>query len=235
MKDKSVFFNPIRMLSPRLDSEALRLEELHKQPVSESFTLEEGLLVMLSKLIEASDLIVQGFVSDGQEPLDRAEALGKEVHQQEKLLTASLACSLSVPPEICRGLILFPSHLERVGDYLESIINCCRIKSRDNVPFSEPVFNDITNMLKTLRELLHTCRDAIATPEKSALVTVVANATDLDRMCQELQLSHVDRLLEGSTAPRSSSVYLDILESTQSAGRHVKDMMEKLLTLVSEE
>ncbi|MBI5249449.1 MAG: hypothetical protein HY912_08135, partial [Desulfomonile tiedjei] len=52
MKDKRIFFNPLRMMSPKLDSEAEKLEDLHKTPVSEAFTLEEGLVVMLSKLIE---------------------------------------------------------------------------------------------------------------------------------------------------------------------------------------
>ena len=63
MKDKRVFFNPIRMISPKLDAETLKLENFHEHPVSENLTLEEGLLVMLSKLIEMSRLVRLGFLS----------------------------------------------------------------------------------------------------------------------------------------------------------------------------
>ncbi len=32
MKDKHVFFNPFRLISPKLDREASRLEELYESP-----------------------------------------------------------------------------------------------------------------------------------------------------------------------------------------------------------
>ncbi len=62
---------------------------------------------------------------------------------------------------------------------------------------------------------------------------VIAQAKKLDEMCQSCQLKHVDRLLSGSIAPRASSPYLDILESAQSIGRHIKEMAERLLQLTA--
>ena len=57
MKDHRIVVNPFRMISPKLDSEALRLEEFHEKPFSETVALQEGLLIMVSKAIEITRLL----------------------------------------------------------------------------------------------------------------------------------------------------------------------------------
>lgn len=234
MKDKHVFFNPLRMLSPKLDSEAIEIEELYQRPVSESMTLEEGLLVMLSKLIEMTKLLRESFSKVSDETLQAALELGKEVHAIEKILTEGLACTLTEPPEICRLVIMFPVHLERMGDYLESIANCCKIRCRDGVPFTDKVAAEVEGMFTALLDIMKNFRDALVRPNKVILEYVVAESNNLDQTCQDLQLAHVERLLTGSTAPRSSSLYLDVVESTQSINRHVKTMAQEMLALVTQ-
>jgi len=229
---KELFFNPIRMISPRFDSEALRLEELHKTAISESYTLEEGLVVMLSKLIEMTRLLKRAF-HGGLESMEACKTLAEEVHKQEKLLTANLVCSTSVPPELCKIIMLFPGRLERTGDFLESILNCCHIKCKDQLAFTDQANADIDEIFDLLIDILSNFRDAIIVPNKVVLKHVIEQATKLDEMCQSCQLRHVDRLLSGSIAPRASSSYLDILESAQSIGRHINEMAERLLQLTT--
>lgn len=234
MKDKRVFFNPIRMLSPKLDSEAIKIEELYQSPVSESLTLEEGLLVMLSKIIEMSRLANVSFSRSSLEEVDAAVSLGGEIHQLEKLLTEKLACSITDPPDMCRAIILFPGHLERIGDHLESILNCCRIRCQSAVPFVDKAITEIGEMFDLLIEIITNFRDAFIRPNRVLLENVMQETVKLDQFCQDLQLSHVERLLSGSTAPRASSLYLDILESTQSINRHLRDMAGKILALMTD-
>ncbi len=235
MKDKRVFFNPVRMLSPKLDSEAIKLEELYQHPISESFTLEEGLLVMLSKLVEMTRLVRIGFESSNQDGIKNCEALADEVHQQEKLLTGNLACTITDYPDMCRAVILFPGQLERIGDYLESILNCCKIMTRESIPLSDRNISEIGEALQTVQQLLGDLRDIIIAPNKHLIQHVISQSEALDQKCQEMQLSHVDRLLEGSTAPKASSLYLDILESIQSIKRHVKEMAKSIQSILPQQ
>ena len=232
MKDKRVFFNPVRMLSPKLDSEAIKLEELYQHPVSESFTLEEGLLVMLSKLVEMTRLLRVGFQNDSQDGIKNCEALADEVHQQEKLLTGNLACTITDYPDMCRAVILFPGQLERIGDYLESILNCCKIKTRESIPLNDRNINEVGEAMGAIQKLLSDLRDVIIAPNRHLIQHVISQAEALDQKCQEMQLSHVDRLLEGSTAPKASSLYLDILESIQSIKRHIKEMAKSIQSIL---
>jgi len=232
MKDMRVFFNPIRMISPKLDSEAIKLEELLAKSDDHPLTLEEGLVVMLSKLIVMTELIRSHFIDGTPGKTEECERLGREVHSLEKKLTENLACALTDPPGACRAVVLFPGHLERVGDFLESILNCCNIKVRNDVPFTDKSLLDIDQMLKHSMELMTNFRDSLIRPNSYLLQHVVEEAAKLDQLCQDWQLAHVERLLDGSTAPKASSLYLDILESTQSLNRHIKVMAENLLALV---
>lgn len=233
MKEKRMFFNPLRMISPKLDAEALRIEELYQKPVSDSFTLEEGLLVMISKLIELDDIIHDCFITECPRDVKEADKLAEEVHQQEKLLTGNLVCTLSAPPDICKTVVLFPGHLERIGDYLESALNCCKIKCRDKLPFSDSAAAEVGLMFSSLSEALGNLRDALITPNQFLLRHIVSESDELVKSTIECQMAHIERLLDGSTAPRASSIYMDIVESCRSAVYHIKEMAEKMLILVT--
>jgi len=233
MKDKRIVVNPFRILSPKLDLEALKIEDLHERPVSESLPLDEGLLVMVSKLLEMNRLIREGFLHSSSDGFQACEKLAKEVHSQEEVLTGALSCSVTVPKEICKALILFPAHVERMGDYLESILNCCRIKIGNDLIFDDKANEETEEMFKATAELLANFRDSVISPNKHLLEHVVASAGTLDQQCQDYQLAHVERLLSGDTAPRTSSLFLDILESTQGITRHIKEMAQKLHALIA--
>jgi Na+/phosphate symporter len=233
MKDKRVFFNPLRMLSPKLDSEAAKIDELHLIQVSEAFTLEEGLVVMLSKLMEMTRLLEIGFIKNCPKEIEACDQLADDVHKQEKLLTGNLACSVDIPPELCKLIIIFPGHLERVGDLLQSVLNCVRIKCREDVPFGDKAYEEIQKMFDDTIDLMSNFRDALIAPNKFLLEHVISQQAVLDQKCQDWQLAHIDRLLDGSASPRSSSLYLDMLESTQGVIRHIKEMAMRMLTLMS--
>ena len=228
VKDKRIFFNPVRMISPRLDSEATRLEELHRQPVSESLAFEEGLLVMLSKLIEMIRLIHEAHITGSADGLEVCWSLAQQVDQQEKFLLADLTCSASIPPELCKTFVMFPNRLGRAGDYLERILACSEAKWREGLNFSDTANEEVDQTFKLTLDMMINFRDTLIAPNGFLLEHVISQAEQLDQLCQDWQLTHVERLLKGSCAPRVSSVFLDLLESTQSLGRHIREMAKKM-------
>jgi Na+/phosphate symporter len=232
MKEKSIFFNPLRMISPKFNVAVSRMEELYATPVSDALTLQEGLLVMASKLIEMSKLLRSSFLQESAAAMESFEKLAQDVHEQEKFLTGNLACSLTEPRDICKTFILFPGHLERVGDYMESMLNCCKTKAREGYQVSENAIFEINEFFKLMAAMMNNFRDSLVIPNKMLLKHVVSESEQLDRKAQEWQLLHIERLLEGTTAPKASSLYLDILDSTQGVTRHFRQMAEALLALV---
>jgi Na+/phosphate symporter len=231
LKDKHTFANPFRIISPKLDSEAIKLEGLHDKPASSTFTLEEGLLVMASKLIEMTRLIHEGFKSDSTVRLDACEKLAEDVAEQEKLLVTNLACAVSVPSELCKAFIIFPSYVERVSALLKDLLHASETRNKEGLNFSDKANEEVDEMFRLLREMLTDFRDTLRAPNKFLLDHVVTQADTIDQLCQDWALAHVERLLQGICAPRSSSVYLSMLESTQSLCRHIKGMAQKLREL----
>ncbi|HMK34519.1 MAG TPA: hypothetical protein VK463_05600 [Desulfomonilaceae bacterium] len=231
MKEKTIFFNPIRMISPKLDFEATRIEELHNAPVSEYFTLEEGLVVMVSKLIHMASLLKESFILDCPDEMKSCQLLAEAIHKQENWLTTNLVCSAASSSELCKVFMLFPGRLGRVATYLESILNCCRIKCRDHLVYTDRTYSEIEELFALAREMLINFRDAIIVPNQFILKQVITLAGSLEQACLDRQVSHIERLLNGSVIPRASAPYLDILDSTESIGRHVKEMAERLETL----
>jgi Na+/phosphate symporter len=259
MKDEHLFYNPFRMLSPKLDHEIEHTDELHEKPVTEEISLEEGLLIMTSKLIEMCRLLSICIVNGSAEQMDRVEVLAKEVHQQEKLLTRDLVKS-GVQRDLLKGLIRFPYRLERIGDMLESILNCSRIKagidmtssneSRTEankwspaqsyaysfvgpIPFSDKAYSEMDQLFERMLEMLNNLRDAIRTPNKLILEEITSDGKKMNQMFEDFKLAHWERLEAGYCTVLASSLYRDILDSVKSVNEYLIKMSQTLLELAS--
>jgi phosphate:Na+ symporter len=230
MKDKSVFFNPFRMLSPKLEAEALRIEELHKEPVSKALTLEEGVLVMISKLIEMTRLLSKAIFSGSASQMDRCEALANEVDEQENILTKGLVAS-NVNKELLKGVIRFPYRLERMGDMLESILRCCRVKEKRGVPFSDKAHAELDELFAALMSILVNLRDAFKTPNKLLIEAILADSIKLRNRLNDFKLAHWERLEAGICHVEASSIYRDILDSSKLVCEYAEKMCETLLEM----
>jgi Na+/phosphate symporter len=234
MKDQRIVVNPFRMMSPKLDSEAVRIEEFHEKPFSESVALQEGLLIMVSKTVEMTRLLSKCIISGSRAQMDACEALAKDVHEQEKVLTRNLISS-GVKTARLSDVIRFPYRLERVGDLLESILKCCRIKARDGIPFSEKAHAEIDDIFAILTEMLVNLRDAFLTTNRFLLEHILANGKNLSQALQDARLAHWERLERGFSAPQASSLYLDILDSVTAINEYVSKMCDRLVVLAEAE
>ena len=230
MKDEHLFFNPFRMLSPKLEYETVRIEELHEKPVSKEISLEEGLLIMISKLIEMCTLLSKCVFSGSMKQMERCEAFAQDVHAQEKILTKDLVES-EVKGDLLKGLIRFPYRLERVGDLFESVLNCCRFKAKYSIPFTDKAYAELEQLFTTLREMLNNLRDAIRTPNKVILEAIIADGKKVNQMFEDFKLAHWQRLEAGFCAVEASSMYRDILDSMKSIGDYIVKMAETLMEM----
>jgi len=87
MKEKRFFVNPFRIISPKLDAEVMRIDQSSAVNATEMTCLEEGLLIMLDKLIEMTSLMHRSLIEINREKIVKFGKLAQDVHQQEKDLT----------------------------------------------------------------------------------------------------------------------------------------------------
>lgn len=232
MKHKEVFFNPFRLISPKLDAEASRIHELYETPPEEVTCLEEGLLVMTEKLIEMSGLLRKCLIIADPAKVEQCERLAQEIHGEEKGLTGDLVGSPAESTgEVLKTVVLFPGRLERVGDLLESVLNVSRIKSRDGIAFSDKANKELDNLFGLQTEILTNFRDALLTRNRVLLESIVEQAGRMGQMIVDFGLAHEDRLLQGLCSPKASSLYLDLLDSLRHANHHIREMSDSLLRI----
>ena len=206
------------------------MEELHQKPVSDSMTLEEGLLVMLSKLMEMTRLLSKAVVSESTAQMDQCDALSKEVQAQETILTGNLV-SGNVRKDLLKGLLRFPYRLERIGDMLESILNCCREKERKGIPFSDKAHAELEQLFAVLLDMMKNLRDAFRAPNRILLEAILAQGNKLGQLVEDFKLAHWERLEAGFCHVEASSMYRDILDSTKHANEYIQKICESLLDL----
>jgi Na+/phosphate symporter len=183
--------------------------------------------VMISKLIEMTRLLSKSAYLPSPGALEKCEAMAREVHQQEKMLTRNLVSS-DVHSDVMKGVIRFPYRLERVGDLLESILNCFRIKARDGVPFTEKAHAEMDNMFAVLLDMMVNLRDAFRLPNKVILAAVVRQGANLTQMIEDHKLAHWERLEAGFCAVEASSMYRDILDSAKGINEYLVKMATTL-------
>jgi hypothetical protein len=231
MKDNQIFFNPFRIISPKLNAEASRLSEIFETPPPDVSCLEEGLLVMISKLIEMNGLLRKCLIIFDPVKAERCESLGRQIHDEEKTLTGDIVCSPTTTGAILKTLVLFPGRLERVGDFLESILNAAGLKARDGIPFSDKASEELTELFDLMNDMLKNFRDLIATRNKDLLTHVQAQQEKIAQMTIDFGLAHEDRLITGLCVPVASSLYLDILDSVRSASENMNALTKSLAHL----
>ena len=224
------FFDPFSVLGPPLDKHTVRLDTLHDRSVSETLALQEGLLIMIAKLMEITRLIAGPGVRGGVSELEWCQELAREVHRLEKILTGNFLAS-GWRGDVFKGLLRLPVRLERIGDMLESILNCCRIKAEDGIPFCDKSFEELDHLFSALRETLEHLGAAIVSPDRQLLEGIFSLNRRLSDSLLDDRLAHWDRVEAGLTAFQASSLYLDILDSITSANEYVKKMASTLLEL----
>jgi Na+/phosphate symporter len=227
-KDKRFFANPFRMMSPKLDSEALKLQELYRQPFSESFSVEKGVLVTISKIIEMTKLLAKYVHSGSEAQFHDCASLAREVHAQERVLTRHILES-GVKGAVLKGLLRFPYRLERVGDLQESILNAFHTKAKHGIPLNDKAHAELDRLFTLLAEILTNLRDAFVAPNKVLLDHIVDQTKQLSQLLDDFRLSHWERVEGGFCHAQATSMYLQVLDAFKATNEYVIKMTETLL------
>ncbi|MEJ2717324.1 MAG: hypothetical protein P8182_09325 [Deltaproteobacteria bacterium] len=230
MKDKEVLSNPLQELSPTLNPEELPLDKLHERSFSNSVSLLEGVLIMISKIIEITRSLSECVHECHASTMERCGSLAQDVHKQEQVLTRIIVSS-EVSPELRTGLINFPYRLERIGDMLESVLKCCRTKAMQSIHFSEPAHRDLDQFFDSLLTTMVDLRDALVTPKRAALEVIRADGQRIDLLFEAFREAHWQRLERGVCAVEASSTFRDILDSLKSVNEYLVKIGTKMLEL----
>lgn len=230
MDRQQLFFNPLRMVSLRTNEGSVNLDDLYTKPVSDAESLEEALIVTMSKIIEATRILSKCIVGCPPKRLEEAAALATEVHDQEELLTRELTCS-DITGNFLGNLIRFPHALETIGDVLETIRKCCELKDEQGISLGERAESEFDRLFVVLLDIMCNTRDAFNNPNVILLKSIISEGTVLRETLAECRSAHWHRVAAGTCGARASSIYLDIVDAIGSANDHLREICSNLVEL----
>lgn len=230
MQGRCSFKNPLRSLGHCHDTKDFEVETLHKRAVSNSVGVDEGLMIMISKLVEMTRLLSQCFSGlPGAEPQTCLRLAG-EVHEQSQILTKALL-SLQLDEQLINKLIRFPFRLERVVHMLENILDCRRARALAHITFSDKAQREQEQIFALLLDILTNLRDALQNTSREALLAVLFQGKRLEEMVQQFAGTHWERVKSGACPGEASTMWCEILDSAKWANEYLMEMTANLLEL----
>lgn len=230
MTEKPYYENPFDVKSPEVDSEVMRLQELHRSRVLGSPSFREGLMKMINNLIEMNTLLSKGFAAEDRSDLKRCDKLVVEILEEEnKLLNQLLNWGVQGKMAASEMRILY--RLERICDMFESIMHCCRTKIFEDVPFTEHAKTELDQLFSLFSKMLNILRAILLSSSPSAREDMAAHGDVLSRMVEEFRTAHWQRIETGRCAPASSSLYRKILDSFKWGGEYIQAYCASLVKL----
>ena len=193
-----------------------------------SKNVEDEIRVMYDRTKEMLETTWEGFRRHDKEKLNKAEKIGREIHQKEKELTHLITTSLSGIEKPIRGLFFLPGHLERIGDNIELLIRCIRAMTHEGTLLSERAINEINTLFGKAIELLECARDAMKTKNKVLIKYVKNEGEKFQEMIGEYAIAHQERLIQGTCMSKASSVYLAILDYLADVERHIRQTVDNI-------
>jgi Na+/phosphate symporter len=186
-------------------------------------SVEQTLLLMISKAMEMARLISLCVRGSPPELAITFDVLAQEIHQQEKRVTEILLRS-DLSKDLLKRMVQFPAAFERIGDFLESIVKCFRIRDEAGFALSDRAHAELDEVFARLLDLMNDFRDVLITPDEVLLEHLVMQGQALRGIIRDCRSAHWKRMEQGSCRPLANSAYLDILDSAGSINAYLQTM-----------
>lgn len=186
---------------------------------------DEHVHAMFQDVLEMFALTRTSFRQHDAAGLDKAETLGRDVHQRENDLTERL---LLVQPER-EGFRFVPSHLERMGDAIEGLVRCLRGMEAEGTVFTDGGAREINQLFDKATELLECARDLMLTGNQVLARHVEIESMRFHDLASGFARAHEERLIEGVCLPKASSAYLAMLDHLREITRHARRIAVRVM------
>ena len=115
-------------------------------------------------------------------------------------------------------LMRMTNNVERIGDEIEDIAEALERMIEDKLYFSEQAIQDYVAISSETREFLALVFKGIKEENKQIMPEAVKLINSVNKMTEEMRLSHHDRLVEGVCEIDRGMIFIDILNAFEKMG-----------------
>ncbi len=190
-------------------------------------SLRDAILEMCEQAEKMLRLARDGFQRGSGSTLEGVAPLSRTLHLREKRLTEHVAMQMREYPGslgAAEGLAFLPAALERIADSVEALAERTDRIHREGISVSERGLAEVRELFSRGLDLLAAIAEVVRSGDQGRAAAVREAGEGFQALCDEVASSHQDRLLRGICAPRSSSIFLAMLDNFREIERYIRRM-----------
>lgn len=198
--------------------------------------VEEKIIQVCQSLIKMLELAFQGFRKLTEESLKEVEEAKKEVERHSTELKNHLISKSSVDEkgkEWVRPYLSIASSFDRMAHNIEGIVGRLQSMVRDHILFSDHALREVNDIFQEAMVLLQSLPNLVLTQKKSVAQHIGEQVRSVFKIVNGFSEEHEERLIQGICMPKSSPMFLGILESLKGVIVHTLEVSGKIVSIAS--
>ncbi len=187
-----------------------------------------GMAAIISEVHIMLDLIFEGFLKNKEEIIkDCDKKIGIIDTRVEELAVKVPVLELEEKEEITKILSIVNS-LESIKYNVIKVLNQSQVKIKEGVLFTDKAVGELKEIFESTLELANDLNDVFMTENQVLIQHIVARIKEIESNTQKYATEHEERLIKGECLPKSSTLYLLILDSLRDMLWHIKSIAREL-------
>jgi Na+/phosphate symporter len=198
--------------------------------------LEERITQVCQSLIKMLELSYQGFRKPSEESFVRVEEARKEAQERSTELAKFIISKSSAPEngkEWAKPYLSMASSFDRLTYNIEGIVDRLRAMVGSHILFSDRALREVNEIFQEAMDLLESLPNLILTQDKAHAQHIGEQVRSVFKIVNRFFEEHEERLIQGICMPKSSPMYLGILESLKGIIAHTLEVSGKIVSLSS--
>lgn len=198
--------------------------------------ITEKIILVSQNLIQMLELAFEEFRRPTEKSFKEAVEVKDKIHQYSSELTSfiiSKSPSSEKGREWAKPYLSIASSFDRMTYNIEGILDRLKAKSQNHILFSDRAVKEVNDVFQEAMKLLESLPNLITTQNKLLAQRVGEEVRSIFKIANGYSEEHEERLLQGICVPKSSPIYLGILESLKGVIVHTLEVSGKIVSLSS--
>jgi Na+/phosphate symporter len=198
--------------------------------------IREKMILVCQSLMKMLALAFEGFRRPTEKSFKEAEEVKDKIHQYSSELTSfiiSKSPSSEKGREWAKSYLSIASGFDRMTYNIEGILDRLKAKSENHILFSDRAVKEVNDVFQEAMRLLENLPNLIATQNKLLAQRIGEEIRSIFKIANGYSEEHEERLIQGICVPKSSPIYLGILESLKGVIGHTLEVSGKIVSLSS--
>jgi Na+/phosphate symporter len=196
----------------------------------------ERMIRVCQSLIKMLELSFQGFRKHSEEALKEVEKVKDEIRKNSSELAHFLILKSSPyekGKEWAKPYLSMASSFDRMTFNIEGIVDRLKSMDQEHILFSDRAVKEINDVFQEAMDLLESLPDLILTQDKLLAQHIGEQVRSVFKIANGYSEGHEERLIQGVCTPKSSPIYLGILESLKGIIVHTLEVSGKIVSVSS--